>query len=75
LSALDDETRQDMCELLRAIQRRTGVTTLHVTHNQTEAMQLADRLLVLNAGVVAETALNRLGNGAAPRARSAEVRP
>jgi molybdate/tungstate transport system ATP-binding protein len=75
LSALDDETRQNMCELLRAIQRRTGVTTLHVTHNQTEAMQLADRLLVLNAGVVAEMALNRLGNGAVGRARSAEVRP
>jgi ABC-type sugar transport system ATPase subunit len=75
LSALDDETRQEMCELLRAVQTRTGVTTLHVTHNQAEATQLADRLLVLQAGAVEEAPLARLGNGALARASAAEVGP
>src|SRR6185437_8382180 len=47
LSALDDETRQEMYALLRSVQRQTGVTALHVTHNIGEAKALADRLFVL----------------------------
>ncbi|HEX9114458.1 MAG TPA: ABC transporter ATP-binding protein, partial [Anaerolineae bacterium] len=43
LSALDDETRQEMCSLLRSVRQSTGVTILHVTHNPNEAEQLADR--------------------------------
>jgi ABC-type sugar transport system ATPase subunit len=54
LSALDDETRQEMYALLRSVQRQTGVTALHVTHNGGEARQLADRLFVLRDGVVEE---------------------
>lgn len=54
LSALDDETRQEMYALLRSVQRQTGVTALHVTHNTSEAEQLADRVLVLREGKIVE---------------------
>ncbi len=50
LSALDRHLRQAMQEELRALQRRTGITFLHITHDQTEAMVLADRLIVMRAG-------------------------
>ncbi len=50
LSALDSETRQQMCELLLKIRRHTGVTTLHVTHNLDEAEQLAAPLFRLAEG-------------------------
>jgi ABC-type sugar transport system ATPase subunit len=52
LSALDDETRTDMAELLRSVQKLTGVTTLHVTHSLPEAKKLADRVLVLKNGQI-----------------------
>lgn len=42
LSALDEDTRQEMHVLLRKVQTSTGVTTLHVTHNEEEAEALAD---------------------------------
>jgi ABC-type sugar transport system ATPase subunit len=54
LSALDDETRQEMYALLRSVQRQTGVTALHVTHNLSEAKALADRMFVLKGGALAE---------------------
>jgi ABC-type sugar transport system ATPase subunit len=54
LSALDDETRADMDQLLRSVQKLTGVTTLHVTHSLHEAKKLADRLLVLKNGQIEE---------------------
>jgi molybdate/tungstate transport system ATP-binding protein len=57
LSALDEDTRGGMVDLLREVQRRTGVTTLHVTHSLTEARRLADRLFVLAGGVVREEAV------------------
>lgn len=50
LSALDSETRAQMCDLLADIRRRTGVTTLHVTHNLDEAERLADPLFRLADG-------------------------
>ena len=56
-TALDDETRQEMYALLRAVQRQSGVTALHVTHNISEARALADRLLVLRGGTISEGAL------------------
>jgi ABC-type sugar transport system ATPase subunit len=52
LSALDDETRGQMTELLRTISRETGVTVLHVTHSLSEAERLAQRLFVLHNGRV-----------------------
>jgi ABC-type sugar transport system ATPase subunit len=54
LKALDGPTRDRLCELLQTIQKRDGLTTLHVTHSYTEARLLADRLLVLAAGRVQE---------------------
>lgn len=52
LSALDHETRQEMCGLLRRIKQETGVTTLHITHNVSEAEVLADQLLHLEKGKI-----------------------
>lgn len=52
LSALDEETREQMYSLLQLVQKRTGVTTLHITHNPSEAMVLADTVLRLEDGVV-----------------------
>jgi molybdate/tungstate transport system ATP-binding protein len=50
LSALDDETRRQMCDLLAGIRAKTGVTTLHITHNLAEAQILADCLFRLENG-------------------------
>jgi ABC-type sugar transport system ATPase subunit len=50
LSALDDETRGQMCDLLAGIRAKTGVTTLHITHNLAEARILADCLFRLEHG-------------------------
>ena len=52
LNALDEATRDRLCELLRTIQKNDGLTTLHVTHSRAEARLLADRLLVLGEGRV-----------------------
>jgi ABC-type sugar transport system ATPase subunit len=54
LSAVDEDTRGEMAALLRSVQRRTGVTTLHVTHSMTEARRLGDRLFVLERTGVRE---------------------
>jgi len=52
LTALDDETREDMYGLLKKVRHSTGVTTLHVTHNRDDADRLADRVLLLRTGKV-----------------------
>jgi putative spermidine/putrescine transport system ATP-binding protein len=52
LSALDKKLREEMQIELRQIQRRVGITTLFVTHDQEEALALADRIVVMNHGVV-----------------------
>ena len=52
LSALDRSLRITMQEELRAVQRRTGVTFVHITHDQHEALTLADRVVVMRAGRV-----------------------
>lgn len=52
LSALDRRIRQEVQTELKRIQRETGVTALIVTHDQEEALFLADRLLVLDQGRV-----------------------
>lgn len=53
LSALDEDMRQDMCELLEKVQQQTGVTILHITHQLSEAQRLADSIWVLKDGRVA----------------------
>jgi ABC-type sugar transport system ATPase subunit len=52
LSALDEDTRRETCELLASVREKTGVTTLHITHSLWEARQLADRVLVLEDGEI-----------------------
>lgn len=50
LSALDAIVRVRLREELRALQRRLGVTTIMVTHDQEEALSVADRIVVMNQG-------------------------
>ncbi|WP_283644007.1 ABC transporter ATP-binding protein [Marinovum algicola] len=51
LSNLDAKLRVQMRLEIKALQRELGVTSLYVTHDQVEAMTLADRMIVMNAGV------------------------
>jgi iron(III) transport system ATP-binding protein len=56
MSALDARVREHLCTELRQLQRRLGITTLMVTHNQDEAMLMADRIAVMNNGKVEQYA-------------------
>ena len=51
LSNLDAKLRVQMRLEIKALQRELGVTSLYVTHDQVEAMTLADRMIVMNAGI------------------------
>lgn len=50
LGALDLKLRRAMQDELKQIQRQVGTTFIHVTHDQEEAMAIADRIVVMNAG-------------------------
>lgn len=52
LSALDGESREQTCDVLRTMQRQTGITTLHITHSADESRRLADRRLRMEEGQV-----------------------
>ena len=52
LGALDAEFREVMCRELRALHDRLGATTVYVTHDQMEAMAMADVIAIMNDGVV-----------------------
>ncbi|MBX7167732.1 MAG: ABC transporter ATP-binding protein [Pirellulales bacterium] len=52
LSALDDDSRLVMIDLLKRVQQETGVTALHVTHNRLEAERLADERIEIGDGRV-----------------------
>lgn len=52
LGALDTEFRELMCRELRTLHDRMKATTVYVTHDQLEAMSLADRIMVMNHGVI-----------------------
>ena len=52
LGALDAEFREVMCLELRALHDRLGATTVYVTHDQTEAMAMADTIAVMNNGLI-----------------------
>ncbi|MBI1170097.1 ATP-binding cassette domain-containing protein [bacterium] len=54
LGALDLKLRRAMQDELKEIQRRVGTTFVHVTHDQEEAMAVADRIVVMNAGKIAD---------------------
>ena len=59
LSNLDAKLRGQMRTEIARMQRRLGVTTVYVTHDQTEAMTLGDRVTVLKKGVVQQIASPR----------------
>jgi multiple sugar transport system ATP-binding protein len=52
LGALDAEFREHMAEELRALHDRMGATTVYVTHDQLEAMQMGDKIVIMNQGAV-----------------------
>ena len=52
LGALDAEFREHMATELRALHDRMGATTVYVTHDQLEAMQMGDKIVVMNHGSV-----------------------
>lgn len=59
LSNLDAQLRVQMRTEIRELHDRLGTTTIYVTHDQTEAMTMADQIVVLNAGRVAQTGTPR----------------
>ena len=52
LSNLDARLRADMRREIKRIQRTLNITAIHVTHDQEEAMSIADRIVVMNLGVI-----------------------
>ena len=52
LGALDSEFREVMCQELRALHDRLKATTVYVTHDQVEAMSMADTIAIMNQGVI-----------------------
>ena len=56
LSALDAKVRAELRHQIRALQQRLNITTLFVTHDQEEALSMADRVCVMNRGRVEQVA-------------------
>lgn len=52
LSNLDAKLRLEMREAIREIQKKIGITTVYVTHDQEEALAISDRIAVMNKGVI-----------------------
>jgi sn-glycerol 3-phosphate transport system ATP-binding protein len=50
LSNLDAQLRQELRREIRALQQRLGITMIYVTHDQTEAMSMADRVILMRGG-------------------------
>jgi ABC-type Fe3+/spermidine/putrescine transport system ATPase subunit len=55
LTNLDQSLRGDLREMIRSLQREAGITTLFVTHDQTEAVAIADRIALLMDGRLRQT--------------------
>ena len=54
LASLDAKLRKDMCLELKRIQEKVGITFIHVTHNQEEALTVADRIAIISDGDLVE---------------------
>lgn len=54
LSNLDARIRLDLRHEIRSLQQSLGITAVHVTHDREEAMVMADRIVVMNAGAIAQ---------------------
>ncbi|WP_269932338.1 ABC transporter ATP-binding protein [Aminobacter sp. HY435] len=55
LSALDAKVRISLREEIRSIQKKLGITTIFVTHDQEEALSMSDRIVVMNEGRADQT--------------------
>lgn len=56
LSNLDTKLRADMRTEIRALQKQLGLTVIYVTHDQIEAMSMADRIILINNGSIEQVA-------------------
>jgi sn-glycerol 3-phosphate transport system ATP-binding protein len=56
LSNLDAQLRQEMRHEMRELQQRLGMTVVYVTHDQAEAMSMADQVVLLNKGRIEQNA-------------------
>ena len=54
LSALDAKVRENLRKEIKDIQRKLGITTIMVTHDQEEALTMADRIAVMNGGEIVQ---------------------
>ena len=54
LSNLDARLRREMRQEIRSLQQRLGLTVVYVTHDQSEAMAVSDRICVMNKGKIAQ---------------------
>jgi putative spermidine/putrescine transport system ATP-binding protein len=54
LSNLDARIREEVRHEIKALQKKLGITTIHVTHDREEAMVMADRIVILDAGRIAQ---------------------
>jgi ABC-type Fe3+/spermidine/putrescine transport system ATPase subunit len=54
LSNLDARIREDVRHEIKALQKSLGITAIHVTHDREEAMVMADRIVILDAGTIAQ---------------------
>jgi len=54
LSNLDARIREEVRHEIKALQHKLGITTIHVTHDREEAMVMADRIAILDAGRIAQ---------------------
>jgi molybdate/tungstate transport system ATP-binding protein len=52
MSAVDEHTRDSLCDLLKGLQKELGVTVLHVCHSLPEALSLADRIAIFGRGTI-----------------------
>jgi iron(III) transport system ATP-binding protein len=54
LSNLDTKLRRSMREDIRQLQQKTGITSVYVTHDQSEALAVSDEVVVMDAGLIAQ---------------------
>ena len=59
LSNLDAQLRHEMRREIRALQQRLGMTMVYVTHDQTEAMSMADQVVLLRDGRIEQDGRRR----------------
>ena len=52
LSNLDAKLRMQMRTEIKKLQKKIGITTIYITHDQIEAMSMADQIIVMNKGVI-----------------------